>query len=61
MAIKYTGDVERDFVYGMIPHHNGALEMCNVTWRHLCSLPVSSMMSAFQILKFNDTSRILST
>lgn len=40
MAIKYTGDVERDFVYGMIPHHNGALEMCNVTWR-LDSLPVS--------------------
>jgi len=35
MAIKYTGDVERDFVYGMIPHHNGALEMCNVLINNL--------------------------
>lgn len=27
MDVRYTGDMERDFVNGMIPHHQGAIDM----------------------------------
>ena len=30
MAIDFTCDPEVDFVRGMIPHHRGAVEMCNI-------------------------------
>jgi uncharacterized protein (DUF305 family) len=30
MAIKYTGDPDKDFVAGMIPHHQGAIDMAQV-------------------------------
>ncbi|HEY8612608.1 MAG TPA: DUF305 domain-containing protein, partial [Roseomonas sp.] len=27
MAIPYTGNADRDFLQGMIPHHQGAIDM----------------------------------
>ncbi|NDE89850.1 MAG: DUF305 domain-containing protein [Alphaproteobacteria bacterium] len=30
MAIAYTGDADRDFVQGMIPHHQGAVDMAKI-------------------------------
>ncbi|BDG71857.1 hypothetical protein Rmf_17860 [Roseomonas fluvialis] len=34
MAIRYTGSADRDFAAGMIPHHQGAIDMANVVLRH---------------------------
>ena len=34
MAIKYTGDADRDFLAGMIPHHQGAIDMAKVVLRY---------------------------
>jgi len=34
MAIKPTGDVDRDFVGMMVPHHQGALDMAVVYLRY---------------------------
>lgn len=34
MAIRFTGDADRDFVAGMIAHHQGAIDMAKVVLEH---------------------------
>jgi uncharacterized protein (DUF305 family) len=34
MAIDYTGDPDIDFMKGMIPHHQGAIDMARVVLEH---------------------------
>ena len=34
MAIPYTGNADRDFLQGMIPHHQGAIDMARIALRH---------------------------
>jgi uncharacterized protein (DUF305 family) len=34
MAVEPTGDVDKDFVATMVPHHQGAIEMAQAQLRH---------------------------
>ncbi len=34
MAVRYTGDADRDFVAGMIAHHQGAIDMAKIVLQH---------------------------
>lgn len=34
MAIDFTGDADVDFVKGMIPHHQGAIDMAKILLEH---------------------------
>lgn len=34
MAIPLTGDADRDFVAGMLPHHQGAVDMARIVLEH---------------------------
>jgi uncharacterized protein (DUF305 family) len=34
MMVPYTGNADRDFVAGMIPHHQGAVEMAQVELKY---------------------------
>jgi uncharacterized protein (DUF305 family) len=34
MAIQYSGNADRDFAAGMIPHHQGAIDMARIVLQH---------------------------
>jgi uncharacterized protein (DUF305 family) len=34
MAIEFTGNADVDFIRGMVPHHQGAVEMAKIVLEH---------------------------
>jgi uncharacterized protein (DUF305 family) len=53
MDIRYTNDVDLDFVRGMIPHHRGAVEMAKIALEHSKDPEIRKL--AEDIVKAQDT------
>jgi uncharacterized protein (DUF305 family) len=53
MAIAFTNDADADFVKGMLPHHQGAVDMAKIVLKHGKDPEVRKLAAA--IIKAQDT------
>jgi len=59
MNIDYSGNADVDFVKGMIPHHQGAIDMCKIAMEHgedtnvrqLCNEIMAAQNSEIRFMK----------